>query len=181
VLQKYPNLAPDTVKRFFQQNGLRVAGTESAQGGGEMRLGTMLGVAPTTTYSQKVVSGSGTGTIEGARGQDHLTRDGVVLSGERDIFGQPVKTASLASLESASSSWSAGSWNGSSWSGSSWSGSSWSGSSWSGSSWSGSSWSGSSWSGSSWSGSSWSGSSWSGSSWSGSSWSGGSWASASWG
>jgi serine protease AprX len=180
VLQKYPTLTPDGVKRYFQQNGLRVAGTESAQGGGEMRLGTMLGVAPTTNYVQKLAAGSGTGTMEAARGQDHLTRDGVALTGERDIFGQPVRTGSLAALESSGSSWSGGSWNGSSWSGSSWSGSSWSGSSWSGSSWSGSSWSGSSWSGSSWSGSSWSGSSWSGSSWSGSSWSGASWASASW-
>jgi serine protease AprX len=175
VLQKYPNLTPDQVKRFFQQNGLRLSGTESAQGGGEMRLGTMLATAPTTTYVQRLANGTGTGTIEAARGQDHLTRDGVVLSGERDIFGQLVDTRTLASAEAAGSSWSGGMWNGSSWSGSSWSGSSWSGSSWSGSSWSGSSWSGSSWSGSSWSGSSWSGSSWSGSSWSGASWASSSW------
>src|SRR3954447_20197321 len=172
VLQKYPNLTPDGVKRYFQQSGQRLSGTESAQGGGELRLGTMLTTAPTTTYVQKLANASGTGTIEGARGQDHLTADGVALTGERDIFGRPVNTGSVAGLEASGSSWSGGSWNGSSWSGSSWSGSSWSGSSWSGSSWSGSSWSGSSWSGSSWSGSSWSGSSWSGSSWSGSSWSG---------
>jgi serine protease AprX len=180
VLQRYPNLTPDQVKRYFQQNGLRLSGTESAQGGGEMRLGAMFSTAPTTTYVQKLANATGTGTIEGARGQDHLTRDGVVLKGEQDIFGQPVSTSSLAAAEASGSSWSGGDWNGSSWSGSSWSGSSWSGSSWSGSSWSGSSWSGSSWSGSSWSGSSWSSSDWSGSSWSGSSWSGGSWAGSSW-
>jgi serine protease AprX len=180
VLQRYPNLTPDAVKRYFLQSGLRLSGTESAQGGGEMRLGAMFSAAPPTTYVQKLANAAGNGKLEFSRGSDHLTRDGVTLTGERDIFGQPVDTAALAAAEASGSSWSGGTWNGSSWSGSSWSGSSWSGSSWSGSSWSGSSWSGSSWSGSSWSGSSWSSSDWSGSSWSGSSWSGGSWAGSSW-
>jgi serine protease AprX len=180
VLQKYPTLTPDAVKRYFQQNGLRVSGTESAQGGGEMRLGTMLGVTPTTTYVQKLAAATGTGTIEGARGQDHISRDGVTLTGEQDVFAQPLISTVLAAGEAAGSTWSGGVWNGSTWSGSTWSGSTWSGSTWSGSTWSGSTWSGSTWSGSTWSGSTWSGSTWSGSSWSGSTWSGGSWASSTW-
>jgi serine protease AprX len=170
VLQRYPNLTPDAVKRYFQQNGLRLSGTESAQGGGEMRLGTMFTTAPPTTYVQKLPPASGAGTIEGARGQDHLTADGVTLTGEQDIFGHPIKTSSLASAEAAGSTWSGGDWNGSTWSGSTWSGSTWSGSTWSGSTWSGSTWSGSTWSGSTWSGSSWSGSTLSGSTWSSGSW-----------
>jgi serine protease AprX len=183
VLQKYPTMSPDLVKLFFQNNAQKLAGFDTqAQGAGEIRLGAMLNATPQWSYTgQKFTNATGTGSLEGARGQDHLTRNGVVLTGEEDIFGKPVNTSALAAAEAAGSSWSGGAWNGSSWSGSSWSGSSWSGSSWSGSSWSGSSWSGSSWSGSSWSGSSWSGSSWSGSSWSGSSWSGSSWASDSWG
>jgi serine protease AprX len=96
-------------------------------------------------YTQIFTASSGTGTLEAARGTDHLTMNGVTLQGEQDIFGHPVGTAALATLEAAGSSWSGGTFNGSSWSGSSWSGSSWSGSSWSGSSWSGSSWSGGSW------------------------------------
>ena len=110
----------------------------------------MLTATPPSKYTQKFHAGSGTGTLEAARGQDHLTRDGVILSGEQDIFGDPFDAGAMAKLEAAGSSWSGGIWNGSSWSGSSWSGSSWSGSSWSGSSWSGSSWSGSSWSGNTW-------------------------------
>jgi serine protease AprX len=129
---------------------------------------------------------TGTGSLELSRGGVHLSMNGVLLQGERDIFGMPFDSVAMAALEANDSSWSGGGmWNGSQWTGSSWSGSSWSGSSWSGSSWSGSSWSGSSWSdliwsGNSWSGSSWSGSSWSGSSWSGSSWSGSSWSGSSW-
>jgi serine protease AprX len=181
VLQKYPNLTPDGVKRFFANNAVKLGGFDSqAQGAGEIRLGTMLTAKPDTGYQQKFTAATGTGTIDGARGQDRVTRDGVALQGEQDIFGKPLSASSLATLEASGSSWSGGTWNGSTWSGSTWSGSTWSGSTWSGSTWSGSTWSGSTWSGSTWSGSSWSGSTWSGSSWSGSSWSGRSWATGSW-
>ncbi len=181
ILQKYPTMTPDCVKRYLQQNGLRLSGTESAQGGGEMQLGVMLNVAPTMTYIQKLVPAVGNGSIELARGQDHITRDGVTLTGEQDIFGKAVNTTALAAGEASGSTWSGGDWNGSTWSGSTWSGSTWSGSTWSSSSWSGSTWSASTWSGSTWSGSTWSGSTWSGSSWSGSTWSGQTWAGAGWG
>jgi serine protease AprX len=182
LLQKYPQMSPDLVKRFLKDNAQKLGGFDSeAQGAGQIRLGGIVTKSPPWSYGgQKFTSSTGTGSLERSRGRDHVTRDGVVLTGEQDIFGNPVATAELAAATAAGSSWSGGMWNGSSWSGSSWSGSSWSGSSWSGSSWSGSSWSGSSWSGSSWSGSSWSGSSWSGSSWSGDAWTGNSWATAGW-
>ena len=181
ILSKYPNATPDQIKRILKLGAYEMplcmrAGTA---GSGELQLGPILS-APLPIYVQTVAPGTGTGTLEGARGSDHLTRDGVVLKGEQDIFGKAFDSTAMAALQAAGSSWSGGSWNGSIWTGSSWSGSSWSGSSWSGSSWSGSSWSGSSWSGSSWSGNSWSGSSWSGNSWSGSSWSGNSWSAAAW-
>jgi serine protease AprX len=191
VLQRYPNLTPDQVKRYFQQNGLRLSGTESAQGGGEMQLGVMLNVAPSTTYVQKLTAATGTGTIEGARGQDHVTQNGVTLSGEQDIFGQPIDTRKLASAEASASTWSGGTWNASTWSGSGWSGDKWAASTWSGNSWTGdkwsastwsaSTWSASTWSASTWSASTWSASTWSGNSWSGNTWTGQSWASDSWG
>jgi serine protease AprX len=170
VLQKYPTLTPDAVKRYFQSNAVKLASFDSqAQGAGQIGLDAMLTRAP-AGYTQKFTNATGTGSLEVSRGQDHLTRDGVVLQGEQDIFGKPVDTRSLAAAEAAGSTWSGGTWNGSTWSGSTWSGSSWSGSTWSGSTWSGSTWSGSTWSGSTWSGSSWSGSTWSGSTWSSGSW-----------
>ncbi len=182
LLEKYPSMSPDLVKRFIEQGAARLKGFDKqAQGAGVLQLGPLLRKTPQWNHpGQKFRNSTGLGSLELARGQDHLTHDGVMLTGERDIFGMPWYAAAMAAAQANGSSWSGGTWNGSSWSGSSWSGSSWSGSSWSGSSWSGSSWSGSSWSGSSWSGSSWSGSSWSGSSWSGSSWSGSSWSGSSW-
>jgi serine protease AprX len=181
VLQKYPKMPPDQVKQFFQDNAVELPGTSAlSQGAGEIALAPMLTAKPTSKYTQRFHSATGTGSLEVARGQDHITRDGIVLTGEQDIFGQPFDAAAMAKLEASGNSWSGGEWNGSTWSGSSWSGSSWSGSTWSGSSWSGSSWSSSMWCGNTWSGSSWSGSSWSGSSWSGSTWSGNTWSSDSW-
>jgi serine protease AprX len=180
ILQQYPNLTPDQVKRFIAGNGQKVPGADSqAQGGGELNLAALAAKTP-QSYVQKFTNATGSGSLERARGADHLTADGVTLTGEQDIFGQPFNALVVAGAEAAGRSWSGGDWNGRTWSGSSWSGRTWSGSSWSGCSWSGSSWSGRTWSGSSWSGSSWSGSTWSGSSWSGRTWSGRSWSGEIW-
>jgi serine protease AprX len=176
VLQKYPDMTPDQVKGFLKAHARHLAfSLAGAAGSGALDLSRLANSAPGTYSNQTFAPATGTGLVELSRGRDHLTKDGVVLKGEIDIFGQPFTSTT------AGSSWSGGVWNGSTWSGSTWSGSSWSGVTWTGSSWSGSSWSGSSWSGSTWSGSSWSGSSWSGSSWSGSSWSGSSWSGELWG
>jgi serine protease AprX len=183
VIQQRPTITPYQLKKLFLMTAQGLASLSTRRAGaGVVDLRATL---TTPTYNppakwNTIAWSTGVGSLESARGSDHLTADGVVLSGEQDIFGHSFNAPAMAVLEATGSSWSGGTWNGSSWSGSSWSGSSWSGSSWSGSSWSGSSWSGSSWSDSTWSGSSWSGSSWSGSSWSGSSWSGSSWSGSSW-
>jgi serine protease AprX len=181
VLQKYPDATPDQVKQLLMGSATTFNAKSQAQGDGELNLAAAL-TAPLPAAPSAVLAGTGLGSLEQARGDDHLTApDGSVLTGEQDIFGKPFNSALMAALEATASSWSGGTWNASSWSGSSWSGSNWLASTWSASSWSASSWSASSWSASTWSGSSWSASSWSSSSWSGSSWSGGGWNGATWG
>jgi serine protease AprX len=182
VLQKYPNATPDQVKQLLTRSATYLNSQKSqAQGGGELNLTAALAL-PLPAAVPAAADDKGTGSLEQARGSDHLTApDGTVLSGEQDIFAKPFDSAAMAALEASASSWSGGTWNASSWSGSSWSGLNWLASSWSASSWSASSWSASSWSANSWSASSWSASSWSASTWSGSSWSGGGWQGATWG
>jgi len=180
ILSKFPNATPDQVKRLIRSGAYDMPTQNTRQvGAGELRLATILS-SPLPASGLPLPAAVGGGSIELARGSDHLTRDGVVLKGERDIFGKALNADLLAILEAAGNSWSGGTWNGSAWTGNSWSGNSWSGNSWSGNSWSGNSWSGNSWSGNSWSGNSWSGNSWSGNSWSGNSWSGNSWSTSSW-
>ena len=186
VLDRYPGLDPDDVKAYFKSNAVSLVGqSRLSQGKGEIDLGAMLTDRPWRNKQQWHREATGDGSLEVARGQDHLTRDGVVLTGEQDIFGKPFDSAAMARLEGRADSWRGGRWNGSTWTGNGWNGNSWSstvwaGSSWSGSSWSSGAWSGNSWSGDSWTGNSWSGNSWSGNSWSGNSWSGSSWSSAAW-
>jgi serine protease AprX len=170
ILQQHPTATPAQVKAMLRDETRTITTDPKAEGRGALvpewmaySVPSSYAVAAPRTFS------NGTGSVDVSRGTDRLTRDGVQLRGEVDIFGKAFLPGTSAEP------WVGGAWRGSTWSGSSWSGSSWSGSSWSGSSWSGSSWSGSSWSGSSWSGSSWSGCSWSGSSWSGAVWAGSSW------
>jgi serine protease AprX len=180
VLQKFPTLSPDDVKRFLTSETIKIKGADDrAQGKGRLDLEGLSDRNP-SSGDQHYDRSTGLGSLEISRGSDHLTLDGLVLSGERDIFGKPWVPATITPLEAAGTAWNGGTWNGSAWSGNSWSGNSWSGNSWSGNSWSGNSWSGNSWSGNSWSGNSWSGNSWSGNSWSGNSWSGHSWSGAGW-
>ena len=184
ILQKYPDATPDQVKELLVGSSFNLGkrstrGGSDAMGDGELQLEKAL-ASPLPDAVQTWPSATGTGSLELARGADHLSHNGVVLTGEMDIFGHAFDAAAMAGLEAAGNSWSGGTWNGNSWSGNGWSGNSWSGNSWSGNSWSGNSWSGNSWSGNSWSGNSWSGNSWSGNSWSGNSWSGNSWSGGSW-
>ncbi len=184
MLQKYPTMVPDQVKAFIRKWGVQPTWAPEwkgqSAGAGEVDLATMAANKAPRSYEQTWAPATGTGTLEGSRGTEHLTDDGVVLQGEIDIFGHAFDSTAMAAAEATASSWSGGTWNGNVWSGNSWSGNSWSGANWSGNSWSGNSWSGNSWSGNSWSGNSWSGNSWSGNSWSGNSWSGNSWSGASW-
>ena len=146
---------PDQVKRLLTSTALPILGNVKGFGAGEVRLATALSTA-LPAFVQAWPFSTGTGTLEASRGTDHLTANGVTLTGEQDIFGKPFNATAMATAEAAGSAWSGGIWNGSPWSGSTWSGSTWSGSTWSGSTWSGSTWSGSTWSGSTWSGGTWS-------------------------
>ncbi len=165
AIQQRPSITPGQLKLLLMRAGVGLGASNIWQGTGELDLTRAL-TAPSTQTDSAHMPGSGKGTLDGARGKDRITKDGVVLSGEKDIFGKPFNPAAIAAASAAGNSWSGGTWNGSSWSGNSWSGNSWSGNSWSGNSWSGNSWSGNSWSGNSWSGNSWSGNSWSGNAWS---------------
>jgi len=171
LLQKHPWMTPDKVKAVLASTGQPVYGYPvRAQGAGEIALAGLAGGLPDVTIANPA-NGTGTGSLEIARGTDHVALDGVDLTGEQDIFGKPFNSAAMATLEAQGRSWSGGTWNGSAWTADNWTTGATTGSlSWSGRSWSGRSWSGRSWSDYSWSGRSWSGRSWRGRSWSGGSW-----------
>ena len=176
ILQRYPDLTPDQVKAFILEGTDKLHGTSpNDQGGGELDLNALLSSTPPVSGKDaqpaQYTASTGTGSLEQARGTDHISLGGVVLRGNTDIFGHPFDSAAQAAAEAAGTSWSGETWNGNGWSSNSWSSNSWSGSSWSSNSWSSNSWSGSSWSSNSWSSNSWSSNSWSSNSWSSAGWS----------
>ena len=180
LLDARPDLTPDQVKAALKATAEPVQGWgEVFQGKGIINVAEAAG-APASTAVQTWERSTGLGSLEAARGTQHLVIDGTIIEGEITITGDAWNPDAWVELSAQGSSWTGSSWTGSSWTGSSWTGSSWTGSSWTGSSWTGSSWTGSSWTGSSWTGSSWTGSSWTGSSWTGSSWTGSSWTGSSW-
>ena len=195
LLDQRPELTPDQVKQLLTHNTATWIDGASAmcQGAGSLDLSAALDArTPTAPSSAQTYQFSdGSGSLEAARGTNHVYDEGVALEGEIDIMSSPWNGYSCSTIVvridkvktrvfTCDSLWDDGTFNGASWSGASWSGASWSGASWSGALWSGASWSGASWSSKSWSSASWSGASWSGASWSSASWSGASWSGDTW-
>jgi serine protease AprX len=180
LLSSDPSLTPDQVKALLT-NTAQSIGTapQRAVGNGLLDIAAAETASLPRHAAQNFPVARGTGSLEAARGDSHVTSDGVALTGQQDIFGD-LWSAGIASLEEQDAAWNGGTYNGATWSGDGWTAAGWDGGPWSGSSWSGSSWAGSSWAGSSWAGSSWAGSSWAGSSWAGSSWAGDTWSGETW-
>ena len=176
MLSQRPDATPDQIKTLLRSSGGRLAQVRSlAQGRGVLSVSRALGLRMPAPVTQFTVRATGVGTLEASRGSLHLVSDGVTLSGELDIFGQPFDAAAMAVLEAQAGAWSGGRWNSSAWAGDNWTSSAWASSAWSSSAWAGGDWSSSAWSSSAWSSSAWSSSAWSSSAWSDSSWGDASW------
>jgi serine protease AprX len=182
ILQQHPTWTNNQVKAVLTSTTKPLTAgtlTPAAQGKGTLDLTKALSVTSVAAASSSTNS-TGTGSLELARGSAHLVDNGVVLNGERDIFGDPVSTSTLASKRDAGTAWTGGTWNGRMWSGSSFTANNWTATTWSGRMWSGRMWSSEVWSGRMWSGRMWSAGTWTGRMWSGDGWSGNTWSSAGW-
>ncbi|MFB3089665.1 MAG: hypothetical protein ACE10E_15400, partial [Acidiferrobacterales bacterium] len=61
---------------------------------------------PNKGRSQQNWTGStGVGSLEQSRGSSHLENNGVILSGEQDIFGMPFDTAIWAPMAARGTTW----------------------------------------------------------------------------
>ena len=174
------NATNDQIKDMLRASANAITGaTPYAQGQGVINVVSAANTAPSST-PQSFPPSTGTGTLEGSRGDAHLSLNGVTLSGEEDIMGKTFDSASIATLEATGKSWAGGTWNGSDWAGSGWSGSSWASTTWSGKSWAGGLWSGKSWATGSWTGKAWTSTNWSSKTWTGMTWTGKLWVAKVW-
>ncbi len=179
-LQKFPNAKPDQVKRALMQSALPFAGAATVfRGSGALDVRGALGVPP-SVQSPTMPFGSGGGSLEAARGSDHVADGGTDLVGEKDIFGAAFSSTLWGPLSLARRAWTAGTWNGSVWTGPGWTGNTWTGRSWAGAPWTGVSWAGTPWAGRTWSGRTWTDSGWSAGSWNDAGWAGRTWTGRTW-
>ena len=137
MLDADPDLSPDEVKARLSSAGHAIHdGPDGCREATVIDPSRAVRPNPHPSVSEQSWDRSdGSGSLEAARGSYHVFRDGVALTGETDILGNP---------------WPGGTWSGGTWSGGTWSGGTWSGGTWSGGTWSGCTWSGGTWSVSAW-------------------------------
>lgn len=166
LLDARPELTPDQVKALLRDTAEPFGHHPEAQQGQGMVDVTAAAISPApTTTMQAHARSDGLGSLEAARGNQHVTLGGELLSGERTAFGDDWDATVWAERSRAATTWSSGFWQGApphtaTWDGETWTGASWTGASWTGASWTGASWTGASWTGVSWTGASWTGASW---------------------
>jgi serine protease AprX len=184
MLQKWPGLTPDQVKKHLMNQATFFAGaTVNDEGAGAVNARKVVAnTAPGQAASAQTAYGTsyGYGSLEASRGSFHVADASGPLTGERDIFGKAFDSYSWSRASAAGTAWSGGTWNGTAWTGTGWSSDDWTGNAWTGTAWTGSSWSGNAWTDASWDGHAWTGTGWSGTGWSGSAWSGSAWTGTGW-
>jgi serine protease AprX len=152
LLQRSPELTPDQVKGLLKASADRLSSTtDPTQGAGQLDVKGAVELLEKgqrgAAVQQTFPASTGLGTLEAARGGSNVVDpdNGVVLTGEKDIFGVAWNAPVWAQASAQRRSWAGGTWNGSTWTGSAWSGSSWAGADWSRRSWAGVDWSRRSW------------------------------------
>jgi serine protease AprX len=180
LLQRYPSFTPDQVKRQLMNTATAFSTSSTFRGNGLINV-RAAEIAPANSSTQsKTDYGTGTGSLDAARGDARVSDGTSVLTGEKDIFGRLWQASTWSALASKGTAWNGGTWNGGPWSGNGWTGFSWTTPTWAGVPWTAPTWGGVTWTGHSWTGHSWTGSGWDGHSWTDYSWSGHSWTNSGW-
>jgi serine protease AprX len=150
LLDEYPNLTPDQVKAALTATGQKLKTRK-----GELLEKGMMSIKldKAAEKVKDVVEGKlpsvqsypaarGTGSLEAARGSEHVVSGDQILSGEIAVTGQH---------------WDGRTWRDESWNGRTWRGSDWTGRTWRANGWTGRTWRSEGWTGRTWRGSGWMG------------------------
>jgi serine protease AprX len=179
LLEQRPDLTPDQVKRLIRATASAMPLADAAgRGAGEIDVAAA-GWAPTPSTAQSFARSTGTGSLEAARGSQHVADGDDELTGEFDVMG-PWHADKWAADSTAGTAWEGGRWNNRDWTGDCWCSSTWAGPSWEGRTWAGRTWAGRTWAGRTWAGRTWAGRTWAGEGWQGRTWAGRTWAGDGW-
>jgi serine protease AprX len=160
-LQRYPTATPDQVKHALMARAVPLDNVSVLlRGNGSVQVRRAQQGKLDIFVQPFTLDGTGTGSLELARGTSHVN-DGVAdLTGEQDIFGAAWNGPLSAQLARNGASWIGGIFNGNAWTGSSWTGTSWTGSTWANVTWVSNTWTGRRWTDTDWSGRRWTSNAW---------------------
>src|SRR5205814_4230258 len=113
-----------------------------SQGAGMLNLNLASTAIVPLIYRQAWTQASGLGSLEAARGTNHVADNDVELTGEKDIMGSPWQPAVWAPAAMAGTTWNGGTWNGADWTGTCLCSVDWAGAARTGRRWTGRSWTG---------------------------------------
>jgi serine protease AprX len=174
LAQKYPTATPDQLKYLITAKAAAFPLAKRIwQGTGLVDVHQSLNLKPADAPVQSYPAATGTGTLEGARGSGHAMVNGVLLTGESDIFAHAWKPAAA---------WSGGTFNGALWTGTGWNptGTSWAAATWTATDWTGGSWSSRTWVTRTWVANAWDSRTWVANGWYSRTWVCDGWADATW-
>ena len=136
LLQENPELTPDQVKKKLMTTAEPIP-TESNQyrGNGVADARSAQLVGDGAARQPAAFFGTGTGSLEAARGSSHVHDGTAALAGERDIFGTPWDGAAWALSTSRESVWDGGTWRGVELTGTGWEGRVWGAVTWTHGTW----------------------------------------------
>ncbi len=120
LLQQRPTLTPDQVKNLLMATADPVATTDIAAGSGQIDIAQAARTRTPLTFKQLNLASTGLGSLEKSRGSAHVydSTSGAVLTGEKDIFGQPWNAVAWSLASRSQTSWRNGTFNGTVWTGS---------------------------------------------------------------
>jgi serine protease AprX len=140
-------------------------------------LGTVGGLLDALTNTRW---GSGTGSLEKARGSFHVGAESSELRGEVDIFGRAWSGYTWSRQTAGGSVWNYGTWRGERMTGDAWQDRAWPTATWSDADWTGAAWTSDGWSAQTWRDGSWTAQTWRDDGWSAQTWRDHGWSAQTW-
>jgi serine protease AprX len=181
LLQQQPNLTPDQVKRQLMSTSTPFSSTTNQyRGNGTTNIRTAETKSVNTSNQSSQFYGTGTASIQAARGTMTVDDGYGAITGEVDVFGQAWNGRAWAKATAAVTAWNGGTWRGELWTANGWSNGAWDPALWTGTDWNARMWRSDDWDARMWRDGSWDARMWRDTEWSARMWRSAGWSDQAW-
>ncbi len=181
LLQSNPKLTPDQVKRQVMSTAMAFSSTTNIyRGNGTTNVRDAQTKPVNNSKQSDQFWGTGTGSLDAARGSSHVDDGYGELRGEVDVFGNAWDGAAWAKAATAQTVWQGGAWRGVQVSGSSWVDGAWPATAWGVTDWNARTWQSADWNARTWQNGTWTARTWQDDAWTARTWQDSSWSARTW-